>query len=146
MNIYLDTSFLVSLYGTDANSAAAVQVIHTAGALFLTTFAELEVVKASGLRVFRKEVAPAQAQSSLNDFEQDLRAGGDARQAGADQERGSHDGILSVFPAAGGRIDLAGESSGCEGGRLFRFHRLGGEGGATPPSRLQGSAKDVREV
>ena len=75
MNIYLDTSFLVSLYSTDANSAAAVQVMHTAGALFLTTFAELEVVNALGLRVFRKEVAPAQAQSSLNDFEQDLRAG-----------------------------------------------------------------------
>ena len=75
MNIYLDTSFLVRLYSTDANSAAAVQVMHTAGALFLTTFAELEVVNALGLRVFRKEVAPAQAQSSLNDFEQDLRAG-----------------------------------------------------------------------
>jgi predicted nucleic acid-binding protein len=75
LNIYLDTSFLVTLYSTDANSAAAVQVMHTAGALFLTTFAELEVVNALGLRVFRKEVAPAQAQSSLNDFEQDLRAG-----------------------------------------------------------------------
>ena len=74
MNIYLDTSFLVRLYSTDANSAAGVQVMHTAGALFLTTFAELEVVNALGLRVFRKEVAPAQAQSSLNDFEQDLRA------------------------------------------------------------------------
>ena len=75
MNIYLDTSFLVTLYSTDANSAAAVQVMHTAGALFLTTFAELEVVNALGLRVFRKEVASAQGQSSLNDFEQDLRAG-----------------------------------------------------------------------
>jgi predicted nucleic acid-binding protein len=75
LNIYLDTSFLVSLYSTDANSAAAVQVMHTAGALFLTTFAELEVINALGLRVFRKEVTPAQAQSSLNDFEQDLRAG-----------------------------------------------------------------------
>jgi predicted nucleic acid-binding protein len=76
LNIYLDTSFLVSFYSTDANSAAAVQVMHTAaGAQFLTTFAELEVVNALGRRVFRKEVAPAQAQSSLNDFEQDLRAG-----------------------------------------------------------------------
>ena len=75
MNIYLDTRFLVSLYSTDANSGGAVQVMHTVGALLLTTFAELEVVNALGLRVFRKEVAPAQAQSSLNDFEQDLRAG-----------------------------------------------------------------------
>jgi predicted nucleic acid-binding protein len=76
LTIYVDTSFLVSLYSTNANSAAAVQVMHTAaGALFLTTFAELEVVNALGLRVFRKEVLPAQAQSSLNDFEQDLRVG-----------------------------------------------------------------------
>jgi hypothetical protein len=32
LSIYLDTSFLVSLYSTNANSAAAVQVMHTAGA------------------------------------------------------------------------------------------------------------------
>jgi predicted nucleic acid-binding protein len=76
LNSYADTSFLVSLYSTDANSAAAEQMMHTAaGALFLTTFAELEVVNALGLRVYRTEVSPAQAQSSLHDFEQDLRAG-----------------------------------------------------------------------
>lgn len=76
MNVYVDTSFLVSLYTADANSAVAVQAMHTApGRLFFTTFAELEVVNAMGLRVFRKEVSPAQAQASLNDFEQDLHAG-----------------------------------------------------------------------
>ena len=76
MNAYVDTSFLVSLYSADANSAAAVQAMRAArGVLLLTTFAELEVVNALELRVFRKEVSPAQAHSSLNDFEQDLRSG-----------------------------------------------------------------------
>ena len=72
----MDTSFLVSLYSADANSAAAVQAMRAArGVLLLTTFTELEVVNALELRVFRKEVSPAQAHSSLNDFEQDLRSG-----------------------------------------------------------------------
>ncbi len=76
MNAYVDTSFLVSLYSADGNSAAAVQAMRAArGVLLLTTFAELEVVNALELRVFRKEVSPAQAHSSLNDFEQDLRSG-----------------------------------------------------------------------
>ena len=72
----MDTSFLVSLYSPDANSAAAVRTLHAAaGSLSITTFAELEVINALGLRVFRKEVSPSQAQSSLNDFEQDIRTG-----------------------------------------------------------------------
>jgi len=76
LNIYVDTSFLVSLYSADANSAAVVQTLHAgAGILLLSTFAELEVVNAMGLRVFRKEISPLQAQSSLNNFKQDLRAG-----------------------------------------------------------------------
>ena len=41
----------------------------------VSVLGELEVVNAMGLRVFRKEVSAPQAQSSLNDFEQDLRAG-----------------------------------------------------------------------
>ncbi len=76
MNAYVDTSFLVSLYSADANSAAAVQAMRAArGVPLLTSFTELEVVNALELRVFRKEVSPAQAHSSLNDFEQDLRSG-----------------------------------------------------------------------
>jgi predicted nucleic acid-binding protein len=41
----------------------------------VTTFGELEVVNAMGLRVFRKEVSPSQAHSSLSEFEKDLRDG-----------------------------------------------------------------------
>ncbi|MGA8526914.1 MAG: hypothetical protein WB629_12585, partial [Candidatus Sulfotelmatobacter sp.] len=42
---------------------------------FLTTFGELEVVNAMGLRIFRREVSAAQAQSALSEFEKDLRDG-----------------------------------------------------------------------
>jgi len=44
------------------------------GECFVTTFGELEVLNAFGLRVFRKEVSPAQAQASLADFEGDLES------------------------------------------------------------------------
>lgn len=42
---------------------------------FITTFGELEVINAMGLRIFRKEVSPTQAQASLLEFEKDLRDG-----------------------------------------------------------------------
>jgi len=42
---------------------------------FVSVFGELEVVNAMGLRLFRKEVSAIQAQSSLDEFEKDLRAG-----------------------------------------------------------------------
>jgi predicted nucleic acid-binding protein len=76
LKIYADTSFLVSLYSPDANSAAAARIMQASkGDRFVSTFGELEVVNAMGLRIFRKEVSTAQAQSSLDDFEKDLRAG-----------------------------------------------------------------------
>jgi predicted nucleic acid-binding protein len=76
LKIYADTSFLVSLYSPDANSVAAARTMQASnGDRFVSVFSELEVVNAMGLRVFRKEVSAIQAQSSLNDFEKDLRAG-----------------------------------------------------------------------
>ena len=56
--IYLDTSFLVSLYCPDANSAFAAALLQTVTVpLVITTLCELEAVNALGLRVFRKEVS-----------------------------------------------------------------------------------------
>ena len=76
MKIYADTSFLVSLYSLDANSVVAARTVKASvGDRFLTILVELEVINAFGLRVFRKEVTAAQAQSSLSDFEKDLRDG-----------------------------------------------------------------------
>ncbi|MGB9204105.1 MAG: type II toxin-antitoxin system VapC family toxin [Terriglobales bacterium] len=76
MKIYADSSFLVSLYSADANWPAASRTMAASKGECLTTpLGELEVVNAFGLRVFRKEVSVAQAQSSLLDFEKDLRDG-----------------------------------------------------------------------
>ena len=76
MNLYLDTSFLVSLYSPDINSGTAARLMHASkGDRLITMLGELEVVNALGLRVFRKEVLAAQAQSSLNDFDKDMRNG-----------------------------------------------------------------------
>ena len=76
MKIYLDTSFLVSLYSPDINSGTAARLMHASkGDRLITMLGELEVVNALGLRVFRKEVLAAQAQSSFNDFDKDMRNG-----------------------------------------------------------------------
>ena len=76
MKVYADPSFIVSLYSPDANSAAAARIMHaSSGERFLTTFGELEVVNAMGLRIFRREVSAAQARPALTEFEKDLRDG-----------------------------------------------------------------------
>jgi predicted nucleic acid-binding protein len=76
LKVYVDTSFLVSLYSPDANSAAAVRTMQAFPAdRFLTAFGELEFFNALGLRLFRKELTAGQAKSSLKDFESDLRDG-----------------------------------------------------------------------
>ena len=76
MKIYLDTSFLVSLYGSDVNLEPAIQVMQASeGDHLVTTFGRLEVVNAFALQVFRKEASAAQARFSMDDFERDLRSG-----------------------------------------------------------------------
>jgi predicted nucleic acid-binding protein len=74
LKVYADPSFIVSLYSPDVNSAAAARAMraHVEECL-VTTFGELEVVNAMGLRVFRKEISPAEAQASLKEFEKDCR-------------------------------------------------------------------------
>jgi predicted nucleic acid-binding protein len=76
LKVYADPSFIVSLYSPDANSAAAARTMQSSSAdRFVTTFGELEVVNAMGLRISRKEVSALQSQSSLTQFENDLRDG-----------------------------------------------------------------------
>jgi predicted nucleic acid-binding protein len=76
LKIYTDISFLVSLYSPDANSSVAARTMQaSSGDRYVTTFGELEMLNAMGLRVFRKEVTQTQAESSLRDFEKDLRDG-----------------------------------------------------------------------
>lgn len=76
MRIYVDTSFLISLYSLDANSVAAAQVMEASKNMHLvSTLTELEGINALELRVFRKEISRAQAKSSLRDFQKDLSLG-----------------------------------------------------------------------
>ncbi len=76
MKIYVESSFLVSLYITDANSGSALQAMQAStGEHFINVLGELEVVNAFSLRIFRKEASPMEAKSALANFEADLRAG-----------------------------------------------------------------------
>jgi predicted nucleic acid-binding protein len=76
LKIYLDTSFLISLYSLDVNSGLAAQALQsTVGDYLLTTLGELEMTNALELRIFRKETSVAQARASGKIFEQDLHNG-----------------------------------------------------------------------
>jgi predicted nucleic acid-binding protein len=76
LKAYADTSFLISLYSPDSNSAAAAATMQASGGdHYITLFGELEVINALELRVFRKELSASQAQSSWADFEKDMRDG-----------------------------------------------------------------------
>lgn len=76
MKIYADSSFLVSLYIPDANSASAVRTMQaSSGDRLVIALCELEVVNAFGLRVFRKQASPVESNSALTNFEKDLREG-----------------------------------------------------------------------
>lgn len=72
--IYLDTSFVASLYSVDASSAAAILAIRAAhSSLLMSSLTELETVNAIGLREFRSEISKLEAIESLRAFEEDLR-------------------------------------------------------------------------
>jgi predicted nucleic acid-binding protein len=73
---YADTSFLASLYGTDANSQQAVHQIETLRPTFLVTpFAELELITAFEARAFRKLLSAPEVDASMHAFRADLAMG-----------------------------------------------------------------------
>ena len=73
MRAYPDTSFLVSLYLKDSNTALAIELAKTLQPiLILTPIHELELNNAIELAVFRREIADSQAVAARADFEQDL--------------------------------------------------------------------------
>jgi predicted nucleic acid-binding protein len=76
LRAYLDSSFLVSLYSTDANSDMAIRTMAASdGELVVSSFAELETVNALELRVFRKEISSAEAAASVAIFNKNASAG-----------------------------------------------------------------------
>lgn len=76
MSTYADTSFLVSLYIFDANSArAASNLQEVPRPVFLTPLHQIEVANACYLRVFRKESTEAKVKVALGLFARDVSAG-----------------------------------------------------------------------
>jgi predicted nucleic acid-binding protein len=76
LNAYADTSFLVSLYLLDGNSARAVAQLKPATLpILLTLFNEVEFTNAFYLRLFRKEADPAQIRAAQSLFQEDIENG-----------------------------------------------------------------------
>lgn len=76
MSVYADTSFLAALYIPDANSAKAARRMGLSPLpVIVTPLAELELVNAVQLRLFRKEVRPAEARAANAAFRADLQNG-----------------------------------------------------------------------
>jgi predicted nucleic acid-binding protein len=78
LSIYLDASFLVSLYSIDANSSKAAKTLQSVEAStvpWVSALGELEVVNALGLRLFRKQDSAAEIRLALNAFDDDLGTG-----------------------------------------------------------------------
>jgi predicted nucleic acid-binding protein len=73
---FADSSFLFSLYAQDSNSAsAAVRVKRAVPPLLSTDLGELEITNGAALRIFRKELQPAEVKSVLELFRRDIESG-----------------------------------------------------------------------
>jgi len=73
---YADTSFLASLYGTDANSKQAAHQIESLHPTFVVTpFGELELITAFEARAFRKLLSAFEVDASMRAFRADLAMG-----------------------------------------------------------------------
>lgn len=74
--VYADTSFLVSLYVQDANTARAVTAVEAGTMpLIFTPLIRHELRNALRLCVFRRQITAAQRESALHDIESDAEAG-----------------------------------------------------------------------
>ncbi len=76
MSAYADTSFLVSLYILDTNSAlAATQMKQAKLPILLTPFGELELTNAILLRLFRRELLPSKVKAARALVRMDIEDG-----------------------------------------------------------------------
>lgn len=75
MIVYADTSFLVSLYGSDADSAAATAAAQRQPLFLLAPYGETEFLNAIELRVFREEWTRNEARVVHEKFLQHVAAG-----------------------------------------------------------------------
>jgi predicted nucleic acid-binding protein len=73
---YADTSFLVSLYGSDPNAAKAVHEFqHFQPTFLITPFNELEFVTAFEAIAFRGIATPSEVDATIRTFQADLASG-----------------------------------------------------------------------
>ena len=74
--IYADTSFLVSLYTPDSNSARAAREMKSAALpILITQLGEVELTNALELRVFRRELSRTEANAAYAAFQRDIESG-----------------------------------------------------------------------
>jgi predicted nucleic acid-binding protein len=76
LSSYADTSFVASLYIPDANSVEAARRMQRLSLpVLITPLGELELINAVQLRLFRKEVRPAEARAAKAAFRADVHEG-----------------------------------------------------------------------
>jgi predicted nucleic acid-binding protein len=76
LNAYADTSLLISLYGRDVNTLAAISLVQSHHpTFFLTPFGEAEFTNGIELRLFQGQWTPPEVRSVLDDFRSDVGAG-----------------------------------------------------------------------
>ena len=76
MSAYADTSFVVSLYVLDSNSAlAATEMKQAKLPILLTPFGELELINAISLRLFRRELLPSKVKAAYTLLRKDIEDG-----------------------------------------------------------------------
>jgi predicted nucleic acid-binding protein len=76
MNLYADTSLLISYYINDSHSVSAQALLHaTTAPLPFTELHRLEMRNALALGIFRRILTPAQVSTAWADVERDLRSG-----------------------------------------------------------------------
>ncbi len=75
MTVYADTSFLVSLYFSDAHSAIAARALQAKPTICLTPLIELELINALELALFRRWAEASAIRASLAAFRQDIERG-----------------------------------------------------------------------
>jgi predicted nucleic acid-binding protein len=75
LTVYVDSSFLVSLYLTDRHSPVSRQRVSTTSGMWLTPLHNAEWAHALGQHIFRKSLSSAEAQQMYEQFESDKAAG-----------------------------------------------------------------------
>jgi predicted nucleic acid-binding protein len=74
--VYADSSFLISLYSPDTNSALAIATMQRpAGEIVITPLVEFELLNALRQRIFWRQIDTSDADGSMQKFETNLRSG-----------------------------------------------------------------------